>query len=86
MDTNTQQNAAMVEETTAASHSLAHEADVLRNLLTQFRFGKHSSVTNHGMKPEDKAPVVRTPGRMPKPGYASVGALALAQNKDWEEF
>ncbi|MGV1872264.1 methyl-accepting chemotaxis protein [Agrobacterium rosae] len=86
MDTNTQQNAAMVEETTAASHSLAHEADVLRNLLTQFRFGKHSSVTNHRMKPEDKAPVVRTPGRMPKSGYASVGALALAQNKDWEEF
>ncbi|WP_082760175.1 methyl-accepting chemotaxis protein [Agrobacterium bohemicum] len=86
MDTNTQQNAAMVEETTAASHSLAHEADVLRNLLTQFRFEKHSSVTNHRMKPEDKVPVVRTPGRMPKSGYASVGALALAQNKDWEEF
>jgi methyl-accepting chemotaxis protein len=86
MDANTQQNAAMVEETTAASHSLAHEADVLRNLLTQFRFGKHSSATNQRMKPENKAPVVRTPGRMPKSGYASVGALALAQNKDWEEF
>lgn len=86
MDTNTQQNAAMVEETTAASHSLAHEADVLRNLLTQFRFGKHSSATNQSMKLEEKAPVVRTPGRMPKSGYASVGALALAQNKDWEEF
>lgn len=86
MDTNTQQNAAMVEETTAASHSLAHEADVLRNLLTQFRFGKHSSATNHRMKPEENTPVVRTPGRMPKSGYASVGALALAQNKDWEEF
>lgn len=86
MDANTQQNAAMVEETTAASHSLAHEANVLRNLLTQFRFGKHSSATNHRMKPEERAPVVRTPGRMPKSGYASVGALALAQNKDWEEF
>lgn len=86
MDTNTQQNAAMVEETTAASHSLAHEADVLRNLLTQFRFKKQSSATNHRMKPEEHVPVVRTPGRMPKSGYASVGALALAQNKDWEEF
>ncbi|WP_320201418.1 methyl-accepting chemotaxis protein [Agrobacterium sp. rho-13.3] len=86
MDINTQQNAAMVEETTAASHSLAHEADVLRDLLTQFRFGKQSSVMNTRMKPEERAPVVRTPGRMPKSGYASVGALALAQNKDWEEF
>ncbi|NTJ43258.1 PAS domain S-box protein [Agrobacterium larrymoorei] len=86
MDQNTQQNAAMVEETTAASHSLAHEADVLRKLLTQFRFGKPSSVMTERMKPEVHVPVVRTPGRMPKSGYASVGALALAQNKDWEEF
>ncbi|WP_420376990.1 methyl-accepting chemotaxis protein [Rhizobium skierniewicense] len=86
MDSNTQQNAAMVEETTAASHSLAHEAHVLRDLLTQFRFGKQYSATNHKMKPEENTPVVRTPGRMPKSGYASVGALALAQNKDWEEF
>ncbi|NTF08838.1 PAS domain S-box protein [Agrobacterium rubi] len=86
MDANTQQNAAMVEETTAASRSLAHEAHVLRELLTQFRFEKHSSATNQKMKPDENAPVVRTPGRMPKSGYASVGALALAQNKDWEEF
>ncbi|WP_288429295.1 PAS domain-containing methyl-accepting chemotaxis protein [uncultured Agrobacterium sp.] len=87
MDTNTQQNAAMVEETTAASHSLAHEAHVLHELLAQFRFGKQSSVTNHRMKPEAKAPVVRAPGRTPKSGYASVGALALAPtHKDWEEF
>jgi methyl-accepting chemotaxis protein len=86
MDSNTQQNAAMVEETTAASRSLAHEAHALQKLLTQFRFGKHFSVTNDRMKLEEKSPVVRTPGRMPKSGYASVGALALAQNKDWEEF
>ena len=87
MDTNTQQNAAMVEETTAASHSLSHESQVLRKLLTQFRFGKPSSATNHRMKPEENRPVVRTPGRMPKSAYVSVGALALAETtKDWEEF
>jgi methyl-accepting chemotaxis protein len=87
MDTNTQQNAAMVEETTAASHSLAHESQVLRKLLTQFRFGKPSSATNQRMKPEETRPVVRTPGRKPKSAYVSVGALALAETtKDWEEF
>jgi methyl-accepting chemotaxis protein len=37
MDHGTQQNAAMVEESTAASHSLATEAASLSNLLAQFR-------------------------------------------------
>ena len=68
MDVNTQQNAAMVEETTAASQGLAHEADVLRKLLTQFRFKQEFSVTNYRMKPDQQGPVVRTPGRMPKSG------------------
>jgi methyl-accepting chemotaxis protein len=39
MDQATQQNAAMVEETTAASHSLASEAESLRSLLGQFDTG-----------------------------------------------
>ncbi|MBY2926274.1 methyl-accepting chemotaxis protein [Rhizobium leguminosarum] len=37
MDQGTQQNAAMVEESTAASHNLATEASALNNLLGQFR-------------------------------------------------
>jgi methyl-accepting chemotaxis protein len=37
MDQVTQQNAAMVEESTAASHALAREADALRRLMSQFR-------------------------------------------------
>ncbi|MBY5771238.1 HAMP domain-containing protein [Rhizobium leguminosarum] len=37
MDQGTQQNAAMVEESTAASHNLATEAAALNNLLGQFR-------------------------------------------------
>jgi methyl-accepting chemotaxis protein len=40
MDQVTQQNAAMVEETTAASHSLAHEADALSRLVGQFNLGR----------------------------------------------
>jgi methyl-accepting chemotaxis protein len=40
MDQMTQQNAAMVEETTAASHSLADEADRLSSLVGQFRTGQ----------------------------------------------
>ncbi|MFL5008621.1 methyl-accepting chemotaxis protein [Rhizobium sp.] len=37
MDQGTQQNAAMVEESTAASHNLATEAAALNNLLGQFK-------------------------------------------------
>ncbi|MGV2184515.1 methyl-accepting chemotaxis protein [Rhizobium rhizogenes] len=37
MDQMTQKNAAMVEETTQASRGLAEEADILMNLLQQFR-------------------------------------------------
>ncbi len=39
IDQATQKNAAMVEEQTAASHSLASEADELTRLISQFRIG-----------------------------------------------
>ena len=39
MDQVTQQNAAMVEESTAASHALSREADNLSGLMSQFRVG-----------------------------------------------
>ncbi|MCJ7994329.1 PAS domain-containing methyl-accepting chemotaxis protein [Rhizobium cremeum] len=40
MDQATQKNAAMVEETTAASHNLAREAESLHDLLGNFRIGR----------------------------------------------
>ncbi|MDX0507199.1 HAMP domain-containing protein [Sinorhizobium medicae] len=40
MDQGTQQNAAMVEQQTAASHGLASEAAALNSLLAQFRLGE----------------------------------------------
>lgn len=39
MDQSTQQNAAMVEQSTAAAHSLASEAEALFQLLAQFNIG-----------------------------------------------
>ncbi|MGV3552421.1 methyl-accepting chemotaxis protein [Rhizobium sp.] len=43
MDQGTQQNAAMVEQSTAASHSLAKEAAALNALLSQFNLGEGGS-------------------------------------------
>jgi methyl-accepting chemotaxis protein len=36
MDQMTQQNAAMVEETTAAGHALRHEAETLNDIVARF--------------------------------------------------
>jgi methyl-accepting chemotaxis protein len=43
MDQNTQQNAAMVEESTAASHSLAQQAEALAQRVARFDIGESSS-------------------------------------------
>ncbi len=43
MDQVTQQNAAMVEEATAASHSLSEEAQELAHLIGQFRIGESAA-------------------------------------------
>ncbi|KAA0682191.1 PAS domain S-box protein [Neorhizobium sp. P12A] len=45
MDQATQQNAAMVEESTAASHKLTAEAEELRALLSQFHVGGQTMVS-----------------------------------------
>jgi len=48
MDQMTQQNAAMVEETTAASQTLAQESRELKSLLQTFRLSSSSSQTAYG--------------------------------------
>jgi methyl-accepting chemotaxis protein len=87
MDQGTQQNAAMVEQTTAASTRLSTEAENLRKLVSQFRFGQHSSVnlrnSNHNASPNVKA----SQGGKAKLVRANGGAVASALVYDsWEEF
>ena len=53
MDQGTQQNAAMVEEQTAASHGLASEAAALSALLAQFRLGNETA--SYAAKPARRA-------------------------------
>ena len=79
MDQVTQQNAAMVEQSTAASHSLAQEAQQMATLIARFRIGETPA------EPE----IVRTPqnARRPAARPASRGNLALkqsAQEDSWE--
>ena len=77
IDKGTQQNAAMVEESTAASHGLANEAQSLSDLLGQFKLGGEARVEVKADKPRMKAEPARS--------FAVVGNTAVKAD-DWEEF
>jgi methyl-accepting chemotaxis protein len=89
MDQGTQQNAAMVEESTAASHSLATEVDALNRLLSTFKTGEPAQPVSP-LKRHEAAPAAST--TRPKPqktarAFATHGNAAIAQSADsWEEF
>jgi methyl-accepting chemotaxis protein len=94
MDNGTQQNAAMVEEQTAASHTLASEADGLMALLRQFNLGEASSNTRVATgamrsgaqqlatsRPSDVTPVV-----IAKASNRGSSSAAAMVKQEWSEF
>ena len=80
VDQGTQQNAAMVEEQTAASHGLAAEAKALFALLEQFRFDDRPAATLATSKPVQAKPPVQRPSQK----FASHGSAAV--KAEWTEF
>lgn len=89
MDKMTQQNAAMVEQTTAAARTLAAEADELAKLVGRFRLkssqgrfgGASAAAPAYAPKAKPKAKAVSA--------SRSVGNLALSSQideDDWSEF
>lgn len=100
MDQVTQQNAAMVEEATAASHSLAKEAETLSRLVSQFRIGGEAGGQAAGPKrtasPPSKPsapPRLRAVGggapseRPARAAAPRAAAVAVADEEDgWSEF
>jgi methyl-accepting chemotaxis protein len=93
MDQVTQQNAAMVEESTAASRSLTNEADELMTLIGRFQLGVPAALVggshNRGAakaKPQAQ-PIQQQRQRVAQ--FASGGGGAAAAQKsdeDWQEF
>ncbi|MBN9479523.1 MAG: methyl-accepting chemotaxis protein [Bordetella sp.] len=86
MDQMTQQNAAMVEESTAAAHALAQETAGLGELMSRFRTGEGSSP--RAAPTRGPAPVVEPPAA-PVVSLKTVGGRgrsAAAAVDDWEEF
>ncbi len=89
MDQDTQKNAAMVEESTAASHSLATEVVSLNRLLAQFKLaegGMAAPAPVRNVAPSDRSAVspVKAMGR--KIASAFSGNAAVDTRGDWQEF
>ena len=94
MDQVTQQNAAMVEQSTAASHNLAQEAEELARLVAKFRVGTQPDAA----QPAQRRPSAAAAPRQARPaapalksvssGSGQAAALLAAQPADegWEEF
>ncbi|MDR6591467.1 PAS domain-containing methyl-accepting chemotaxis protein [Agrobacterium tumefaciens] len=87
VDQGTQQNAAMVEEQTAASHSLAREATALFELLAQFRFDDATRYTASPRGGFEQQPVPASPRRGASGPLAARGSAAVAVNhEEWQDF
>jgi methyl-accepting chemotaxis protein len=92
MDHVTQQNAAMVEQTTAASGALSQETDKLNGLMSQFQLGRPAvrtrqlgRSTNSANRPAPmKGRVTRAPA--PKQAAAPANAAPATSADSWEEF
>jgi len=88
MDQGTQKNAAMVEQSTAASHGLAQQATALMQLLGQFRLGEETQrmvaprVAPVQVNSRPQASPARALGR--KIASAFKGNTAIAS--EWSEF
>ncbi|WP_416409494.1 methyl-accepting chemotaxis protein [Agrobacterium rosae] len=95
MDQGTQQNAAMVEQSTAASHSLAKEAASLNQLLSRFNLGDGASASRSvpASAPVRSASSTSRPAPFPAralgrkiAGAFGGGSAAAVAHDSWEEF
>jgi methyl-accepting chemotaxis protein len=86
MDQVTQQNAAMVEESTAASHSLAREALELQTLMARFETGPATSQPTTQRPAARAQPAMKTVSSHSGGGGALRRAAAEPEPDTWEEF
>ncbi len=92
MDQVTQQNAAMVEQTTAASHSLAQDTEALAQLTSRFQLGQAADDGSPASRVKPmRRPDRPAPARPIKLAQAGRGAAAVKRVADvdpdgWEEF
>jgi len=91
MDQTTQQNAGMVQQSSAATHGLASEAEALTQLVGQFDIGPREAVGAKKTQPSGRssraipassATALKTSGR----GGAALKPVAQPDDDGWESF
>ena len=91
MDQDTQKNAAMVEESTAASHGLAQEVHSLNQVLAQFKLSDNGYTATAGnprvvaSNDRPSASPARALGRKITAAFSGNAALDTSKS-NWEEF
>jgi len=89
MDETTQQNAALVEEATAAARSMEEQAMQLTDAVAQFRLAESAPAKGAapGVRPKVAAPA-KPPAAPPRPATrrATVRQPVIAGDGDWQEF
>lgn len=86
MDQGTQQNAAMVEESTAASHSLAKEAEALFQLIGRFEIGNSQNKSAPSEVTSANAPTASPARRLINRVATAVRGNTAVKNEAWEDF
>ena len=86
MDQTTQQNAAMVEQSTAASASLAMEAEKLRDLVGQFTLEGRSSGQPAALRQVASAMAASQPRRAASANRPVSHGNAAVKQEQWAEF
>ncbi len=90
MDQVTQQNAAMVEESNAASAALAGEAERLRDLISRFQFGDANRASARTTSPVAAANATHRPAASPARKMTAQIARSFSGNaavqQTWEDF
>ncbi|SOE94287.1 methyl-accepting chemotaxis protein [Burkholderia sp. D7] len=89
MDEVTQQNAALVEEASAAAQSMAAQSGTLRELVSVFRISASDPVAQT-FTPAKTAPAVSRPASRSKPAKRAVAAPRIApvvgKDPEWQTF
>jgi methyl-accepting chemotaxis protein len=92
MDQTTQQNAAMVEESNAASATLASEAQKLKAMVSQFRLDQRAAATQPAEALRQVARTMARPSAEPASRQAAPmrraasGGAPASSGGNWEEF
>ncbi|QGG93332.1 HAMP domain-containing protein (plasmid) [Agrobacterium sp. MA01] len=86
MDQGTQQNAAMVEESTAASHSLAKEADALFQLIERFEISNTQTRSSPAAALSSSTATTSPARRLLNRVATAVRGNAAVESMAWEDF